>query len=92
LSSRSRSIDEFLARLDADEAQARASDAEKRQRRAEAMCRQIRQALIDLGFDHLAEWAEHVDGAVSFGDLEPRRAERFVEMLEVVAERARRFG
>jgi hypothetical protein len=90
LSNRSEAIDEFLARLDADEDRARAGHVERQQRCVESLCRRVRQALVDIGLDELAQWAEPVGGAVGFGDLEPRSAERFVELLEAVALKARR--
>jgi hypothetical protein len=91
LSSRSRAINEFLARLDAEESWVRESHLDRQQRRTEALCRRFRQAFIDLGFDGLQLWAEADDGAVTFGDLEPRSAERLVELLEIMAAQARRW-
>jgi hypothetical protein len=69
---------------------ARASHVERRQRRAESQCRRFRQAFVDLGLDHLNDWVDAAGGAVNFGDLEPRKAERLVEIFEILAARARR--
>jgi hypothetical protein len=88
--SRTGAIDEFLARLDAAETQAFNSYLDRRQRSAESLCRRIHQALVDLDLDHLQDWAQAKEGAVSFCDLEAQPAERLAHLLEILAARARR--